>query len=194
MNKNITKVKDLLRESQENALHMNKDDLDDMFNMEIQTQASMDDVSRQYCERIQRIREQQKHLLPLFLQSKRVVARHKRCLKVILQENEQNIPYQLQRTIDKGHEGLNGYGKLLENIETILKKNNDLTEQLQKYQAKIRSVASKTANTESGIQSLKGDVTQNATVLKKIENSKGRIQDLLAGMYTNLDEQKEDDF
>jgi uncharacterized protein YoxC len=75
-----------------------------------------------------------------------------------------------------------------------LKKNNDLTEQLQKYQSKIKSVASKTANTENGIQSLKGDVTQNATVLKKIENSKGRIQDLLAGMYTNLDEQKEDDF
>jgi hypothetical protein len=57
MNKNITKVKDLLRESQDNALHMNKDDLDGMFNMEIETQASMDDVSRQYCERIQRIRD-----------------------------------------------------------------------------------------------------------------------------------------
>lgn len=67
-------------------------------------------------------------LLPLFLQSKAIVARHKRCLRVILEENEENIPYQLQRIIDKGREGLNGYSKLLENIETVLKKNKYLTE------------------------------------------------------------------
>jgi hypothetical protein len=49
-------------------------------------------------------------------------------LRVILEENEENIPYQLQRIIDKGREGLNGYSKLLENIETVLKKNKYLTE------------------------------------------------------------------
>jgi hypothetical protein len=42
---------------------------------------------------------------------------------VILTENEENIPYQLQRVIDKGQEGLNGYSKLLENIATVLRKN-----------------------------------------------------------------------
>lgn len=33
--KKMTKVKDLLRESQENALTMNKSDLDKMFNMQL---------------------------------------------------------------------------------------------------------------------------------------------------------------
>ena len=51
------------------------------------------------------------------------MAKHKRCLKVIMQENDANIPYQLQRIVDKGQEGLNAYGKLLENIETVLKRN-----------------------------------------------------------------------
>lgn len=88
-----------------------------------------------------------------------MVARHKRCLKVILTENEENIPYQLQRVIDKGQEGLNGYGKLLENIQTVLKKNQFLTEQLQKYQENINEVSTKTLQTEASIHELRGDVT-----------------------------------
>lgn len=35
INRKITKVKDLLRESQENALHINKADLDKMFNLQV---------------------------------------------------------------------------------------------------------------------------------------------------------------
>jgi hypothetical protein len=35
INRKITKVKDLLKESQENALHMNKADLDKMFNLQM---------------------------------------------------------------------------------------------------------------------------------------------------------------
>ena len=83
---------------------MNKADLDKMFNLQVlkPDAALSDSVSKQYLEKISSLREQQKGLLPLFLQSQRVVARHKRCLKVILTENEENIPYQLQRVIDKG--------------------------------------------------------------------------------------------
>jgi len=31
-----------------------------------------------------------------------------------------------------------------------------------------------------------GDVTQQAAVLKKMEKQKGRINDLLSGMFTNM--------
>jgi hypothetical protein len=93
-NRKITKVKDLLRESQESALKMNRADLDTMFNLPVGDAASSQDgISKQYMDKIASLREQQKALLPLFLQSQSVVARHKRCLKVILNENEENIPY-----------------------------------------------------------------------------------------------------
>ena len=52
----ITKVKDLLRESQENALNMNKADLDKMFNLQIDP--AQDTVSKQYLEKITQLREQ----------------------------------------------------------------------------------------------------------------------------------------
>jgi hypothetical protein len=41
-------------------------------------------------------------------------------MTVILSENEQVMPYQIQRVLEKGKEGLNGYQKLLGNIQTIL--------------------------------------------------------------------------
>lgn len=157
----MTRVKDLLRESQENALNMNKHDLDKIFNLELpELEDSSDKTSQQYFEKIKALRQQQKVLLPLFLQSKAIVARHKRCLRVILEENEENIPYQLQRIIDKGREGLNGYSKLLENIETVLKKNKYLLEQLMRYQDNITEVSIKTNLTEAGVQELRGDTTQ----------------------------------
>ena len=88
---------------------------------------------------------------------------------MILTENEENIPYQLQRVIDKGQEGLNGYGKLLENIQNVLTKNQALTEQLQKYQENINEVSAKTIQTEASIHELRGDVTQQTLVQNKIE-------------------------
>jgi hypothetical protein len=60
INRKITKVKDLLRESQENALHMNKADLDKMFNLQVMSPdaAYQDSVSKQYLEKIGSLREQ----------------------------------------------------------------------------------------------------------------------------------------
>ena len=163
---------------------MNKADLDKMFNLQVMKPdaALTDSVSKQYLEKISSLREQQKALLPLFLQSQRVVARHKRCLKVILTENEENIPYQLQRVIDKGQEGLNGYGKLLDNIQNVLTKNQALTEQLQKYQENINEVSAKTMQTEASIHELRGDVTQQALVVNRIEQSKDKINNMLSGL------------
>lgn len=73
---------------------MNKHDLDKIFNLELpELEDSSDKTSQQYFEKIKALRQQQKVLLPLFLQSKAIVARHKRCLRVILEENKENIPY-----------------------------------------------------------------------------------------------------
>jgi hypothetical protein len=60
INRKITKVKDLLRESQENALQMNKADLDKMFNLQVMKPdaALSDSVSKQYLEKISSLREQ----------------------------------------------------------------------------------------------------------------------------------------
>jgi len=55
----------------------------------------------------------QKNLLPLYLESQRVVKRHQKCLSTILTENEDAIPRQLANIIDKGAEGLASYGQLL---------------------------------------------------------------------------------
>lgn len=87
-------------------------------------------MTQSYVKKYTALREQQKKLLPLFLETQKKVAKHKRCLKVIMQENDANIPYQLQRIVDKGQEGLNAYGKLLANIETVLKRNQLVTKQI----------------------------------------------------------------
>ena len=53
----MTRVKDLLRESQENALNMNKHDLDKMFNLELpNADDSSDRTSQQYFEKIKALR------------------------------------------------------------------------------------------------------------------------------------------
>ena len=53
----MTRVKDLLRESQENALNMNKHDLDKMFNLELpNAENSSDRTSQQYFEKIKALR------------------------------------------------------------------------------------------------------------------------------------------
>ena len=102
----MTRIKDLLRESQENALTLNNNDLDDIFNMRIMAaNPHLDDVAKlqaakdtdstatQYIQSIQELRAKQKKLLPLFLESSRIVERHQKCLKTILNENNENIPY-----------------------------------------------------------------------------------------------------
>ena len=90
-------------------------------------------MTQSYVKKYTALREQQKKLLPLFLETQKKVAKHKRCLKVIMQENDANIPYQLQRIVDKGQEGLNAYSKLLANIEAVLKRNELVTKQIQDY-------------------------------------------------------------
>lgn len=135
----VTKVDDLLRRSQTNAFQMNKEDLDQLYNLEVpglkarqgdDFSSEMDEKSKAYLYKVQELREKQRNLLPLFLQSKRIVQRHKRCLSTILSENEEHLPYQLQTVIDKGLGGLKSYSDLLENVDQVLKKNQDLTDQL----------------------------------------------------------------
>ena len=71
----MTKVKDLLRESQENAqMTQNNTDLDMMFNMKIegldkseQLFSNTDERSKYYLKKLDKVRQQQKVLLPLFM-------------------------------------------------------------------------------------------------------------------------------
>lgn len=82
----MTKVKDLLRENQESALIMNKADIEKMFNFGIggsQIDSHADNTSKFYFDKIAKSREKLKKILPLFLQSKGIIKRHKKCLNVI---------------------------------------------------------------------------------------------------------------
>lgn len=69
-------------------------------------------------------REIQKKMLPLYLESQRLVEMHKKCINTILRENQKDIPDQLNRIMDKGRTGLDSYGMLLKNIQKTLEKNN----------------------------------------------------------------------
>ena len=67
------KVKEMLRESNENALNMNSRDLDRTFNIKLpkltkENQAEKPDkTSKEYFDRIQKLRDMQRDLLPLYL-------------------------------------------------------------------------------------------------------------------------------
>lgn len=57
-----------------------------------------------------------------------------------MKENSDLIPFQLLKIIDKGQEGLSSYSKLLDSIQTVLKRNNNLTEELKTYHDNISEV------------------------------------------------------
>jgi hypothetical protein len=46
----------------------------------------------------------------------KIVNRHRDCMNTILEDHSDLIPLQLLQILKKGHEGLNGYGKLMGNI------------------------------------------------------------------------------
>ena len=101
---------------------------------------SLDRTSQEYFTKIAREREFQKKMLPLYLESQRLVAMHKRCISTILSENSKDIPHQLNRIMDKGQAGLESYGQLLKNIQSTLAKNNELTQKLSDYQSSVITV------------------------------------------------------
>jgi len=89
----MTKVEDLLRKSQTNAFQMNEEDLDKMYNLDMSNMngkeadgfsEEMDDTSKNFYNKIKALRDKQKTLLPLFLQSKKIVDKHKKCLSTIV--------------------------------------------------------------------------------------------------------------
>lgn len=86
----MTKVKDLLRESQENAFNSLKanEDIVEIFNLKMKSEDGLDDTSKKYYKRLMKLRKDQQEFLPLFLEMKKKIARHKKCLKIVLQEHE----------------------------------------------------------------------------------------------------------
>ncbi len=61
-----------------------------------------------------------------------------------MKENSDLIPFQLNKIIDKGQEGLASYSRLLDSIESVLQRNNNLTEELKTYHDNIAQVQTKT--------------------------------------------------
>lgn len=91
--------------------------------MDVNLGTNIDSESKAYINKIQNCREKQIDLIPLFLHAKQAINKHKKCLKVILNESEDSIPFQLMTTLNKGQEGLQNYAKLLDNIDRVLQKN-----------------------------------------------------------------------
>lgn len=117
----------------------NVKNLDQMFNLElnvVEVDESTQEVdkSEKYLFKILQLREAQKKILPLYLESKSIVSRHQNCLQTIINDDFDYIPSQLQQVIDKGSEGLSSYQSLLDNIDKVIQRNSNLIEQLQRYQ------------------------------------------------------------
>ena len=87
--------------------------------------------------------------------------------------------------MDKGKAGLDSYGQLLKNIQSTLAKNNELTQKLSDYQASVITVKKRANQTDDLVSSLSGENT-----IGRIQKSKGRIQDLLNGMFKQPDEMR----
>lgn len=56
--------------------------------------------------------------------------------------------------MQKGQDGLNGYGKLLNNIQSMFERNLHLTEQMARYNQSIKGLHDKTVMLESGVQEI----------------------------------------
>lgn len=70
-----------------------------MFNMgieEIEDQRyqdnGLDPVSKEYFTKLSQLRTQQKTLIPLFLDTKKKVAKHKKLMRTILHETQNDMP------------------------------------------------------------------------------------------------------
>lgn len=71
---------------------MNKEDIDKKFNFKTnQNQCFaelIDEVGKPFVEKIISIRDQQKALLPLYMESKILVQKHQNCLRTVLKQSE----------------------------------------------------------------------------------------------------------
>ena len=144
-----------------------------------------DKTSKEYFERIKKLRDMQRNLLPLYLEAQRVVQRHEKVFEAIMAQNSSQIPIQLEKIISKGRQGLQSYRLLLLNIHRILQKNNFLSIQMNNFQQHLKYAQNKSTTTEANVNMI-NETTETAVTLKRIQKSKGRIQDLLQGMFKEV--------
>ena len=104
----------------------------------------------------------------------------------MLDDNNENIPYQLSRVVEKGQEGLEGYSKLLKNIKSVLAKNENMVSSLSEYSSKIKKLQQKNEQLTLGMKQISGDVSSQDVLMLKMARQKDRINDLLGGMFSNL--------
>jgi len=106
-NSRVKRIKSLLVDSEQNQVDPRR--IDNIFNLQLphlseesEPQSGTNDIGIEYFRKIKELRDRQKKLLPLFLESKRMINSHRKCLSTILLNDKENLPFQLQRVIDKG--------------------------------------------------------------------------------------------
>lgn len=89
-------MNEMLRESQDAAMKVNDEELEKIFNFcsdeNTALALQLDKISRPYLDKIIGYRETQKKLMPLFLESKKLIEKHKKCLKTVLNEHQIYMP------------------------------------------------------------------------------------------------------
>ena len=152
----------MLRQSRTDALSISKADLDKKFNLkQNQNQCFVDlidETGKPYVEKIMALRDEQRELLPLYIQSKYLVAKHQNCIKTLLRdENSDQIPEQIKNLLAKGEKGLSDYGRLMHSISTILRRNSYLIEQMALYHENMTSINEQSREIQETINRIKGN-------------------------------------
>jgi len=174
-----SKVQKLLKDQRSTAFESNMKDINRVYNLDI---VPVDEVAQQFQNRLQAVREEQKSIIPLFMESMYLVNKHRDCLNALDDPalNDQ-VPRQLLHTFKKGQTGIVGYSSLLESINTILKRNAKLEHQLVQAHKNLKNVSKKAQLTVLNVKSLEdgSDPTKNAELADRYEKSKDRLKGLL---------------
>ena len=157
----ITKVKDLLRNSRDAAVKMNKRDIEKMFSLDLKLDEedilALKKKSKHFMRNIQNLRDMQRDLLPLFLQSLRLVRKHLNCLRVLADEQSEYMPLNMMKMVSQGYQGLQSYQLVLKDIEHILIKNSTLSTKLVRYQSHFDKLGIKFRELDDAVHEMKND-------------------------------------
>ena len=91
-------VKELIKDTSETAFNIDHRDLEKKFNMELPTFSTEYDsevphrVSKEYFNKIKKLRSMQRNLLPLYLEAQKVVEKHEKVFDTIVVNNQHKIP------------------------------------------------------------------------------------------------------
>lgn len=98
-------------------MKMNKFEVGGMFNLDIALGSEevqhLSKKSKTFFDNINALRNMQQEMLPLFLQSQRMVKMHQNCLMTIERESGGIIPMSMLKLVKEGQQGLFNYDQVL---------------------------------------------------------------------------------